>query len=183
MRPFLEAAKPLYPLIGLFFISTIWAYLSPNNILEHDPRIFFMITGTIFSNFSVRIDFKLKYLLVFNLIFILEPLNCCTNERYYLRCLEFPVNDLFNSNFNLCHPLWTVWTSFTILCRWKIHSCIAVITFQCFTFSLWLRCRHWNVPAFWYKMLHGVFEFYTFITAWSDYHYNIFILSPFSCSD
>lgn len=53
MRPCFEAAKPLYPLVSLFIISTTWAYLSPNFILKHDPRVFFMITGTIFSNFSV----------------------------------------------------------------------------------------------------------------------------------
>jgi len=55
MRPFFEAAKPLYPLIALFVISTSWAYFSPNNILAYDPRVFFMITGTIFSNVSCRL--------------------------------------------------------------------------------------------------------------------------------
>lgn len=53
MRTAYEACKPLYPLIGLFVTSTSWAYLSPNKILEYDPRVFFMITGTIFSNVSV----------------------------------------------------------------------------------------------------------------------------------
>lgn len=67
MRPFVEAAKPLFPLIGLFFVSTTWAYFSPNNILEYDPRIFFMITGTIFSNFSVRFPI---FFIVFVMIFI-----------------------------------------------------------------------------------------------------------------
>lgn len=62
MRPFFEAAKPLYPLISLFVISTSWAYFSPNNILEYDPRVFFMITGTIFSNVSVSsLRRKLKF--------------------------------------------------------------------------------------------------------------------------
>lgn len=55
MRPFFEAAKPLYPLIALFIISTSWAYFSPNKIHVYDPRVFFMITGTIFSNFSVSL--------------------------------------------------------------------------------------------------------------------------------
>jgi ethanolaminephosphotransferase len=55
MRSAFEAGKPLYPLFGLFIISTCWAYYSPNNILNWDPRLFFMITGTIFSNFSVSL--------------------------------------------------------------------------------------------------------------------------------
>lgn len=57
MRSFNEAAKPLYQLIGLFVISTSWAYFSPNEIHKVDPRVFFMITGTIFSNFSVSFHF------------------------------------------------------------------------------------------------------------------------------
>lgn len=58
MRTFHEAAKPLYPLIGMFVVSTSWAYFSPNEIIKYDPRIFFMITGTIFSNFSVGLHDK-----------------------------------------------------------------------------------------------------------------------------
>lgn len=54
MRSFNEAAKPLYPLFWLFIISNCWAFFSPNGILQYDPRVFFMITGTIFSSFSVR---------------------------------------------------------------------------------------------------------------------------------
>lgn len=80
MRTFIEAAKPLYPLISLFIISTTWAYFSPNQILSYDPRVFFMITGTIFSNFSVRIliSLSLNWLNTFN--FISVPTDCCTNE-------------------------------------------------------------------------------------------------------
>ncbi|CRL01603.1 CLUMA_CG014202, isoform A [Clunio marinus] len=55
MRSCYEAAKPLYPVAGLFIVSTSWALFSPNRILSHDPRVFFMITGTIFSNVSCRL--------------------------------------------------------------------------------------------------------------------------------
>lgn len=70
MRSFYEAAKPLYSLIGLFTISTSWAFFSPNRILDVDSRVFFMITGTIFSNFSVsfaRPRFVLKAISLFSL--------------------------------------------------------------------------------------------------------------------
>lgn len=55
MRTFNEAVKPLYPLVWLFVISNCWAFFSPNRILEFDPRVFFMITGTIFSNFACKL--------------------------------------------------------------------------------------------------------------------------------
>lgn len=55
MRSFFEAARPLYPLFALFLISSAWALFSANRILEKDPRMFFMMTGTIFSNISCRL--------------------------------------------------------------------------------------------------------------------------------
>lgn len=55
MRTFYEAARPLYPLFSLFLISSAWACFSHNKILEYDPRMFFMMTGTIFSNISCRL--------------------------------------------------------------------------------------------------------------------------------
>jgi ethanolaminephosphotransferase len=54
MRPLVEAFRPLYPVMGLFVISTLWVVFSPNDIMQYDPRMFIMVTGTIFSNISVR---------------------------------------------------------------------------------------------------------------------------------
>lgn len=54
MRPLIDAFRPLYPVCGLFVISTLWLVFSPNDIMKEDPRMFIMVTGTIFSNISVR---------------------------------------------------------------------------------------------------------------------------------
>lgn len=54
MRTFVDAIRPLLPLAILFTISTIWVVHSPSNIIEKDPRIIFLVIGTIFSNICVR---------------------------------------------------------------------------------------------------------------------------------
>lgn len=53
MRPVLEALRPLFAFSVLMGISLFWAYKSPSNILEIDPRPVYLLTGTIFSNMSV----------------------------------------------------------------------------------------------------------------------------------
>lgn len=55
MRPLVEAFSPLYPVFSLFVISTMWLLFSPNAIMDVDPRMFIMVTGTIFSNISCRL--------------------------------------------------------------------------------------------------------------------------------
>lgn len=54
MRPILEALRPLYPFGLLFVITTLWVWYSRNQILDLEPRIMFVLFGTIFSNISVR---------------------------------------------------------------------------------------------------------------------------------
>lgn len=53
MRSFMEAIRPLIPLTVFFLISCLWAIFSPNNIIDKDPRMFYILAGTIFSNISV----------------------------------------------------------------------------------------------------------------------------------
>ncbi|XP_063698693.1 ethanolaminephosphotransferase 1 isoform X2 [Culicoides brevitarsis] len=55
MRPFWEAARPLMPLSYLIFITTIWAFFSVNEIIMDQPRLFFILTGTLFSNICCRL--------------------------------------------------------------------------------------------------------------------------------
>ncbi|KAK0181669.1 hypothetical protein PV327_003934 [Microctonus hyperodae] len=54
-RTFIEAVRPLVPLIVLFSITTFWVTHSENNVLEQDPRIIYFATGTIFSNICCRL--------------------------------------------------------------------------------------------------------------------------------
>lgn len=160
MRTFYEAAKPLYPLTALFLISTTWAYLSPNNILAWDPRIFFMVTGTIFSNFSVsfklnltsscilychNITFPLSECSNFNLKLFqlfLVPSYCRTDEQHNLRWMELPALSVFAHNFNLHCSISAGRPSRALLRSGKMDSHIVAKLFQCFTFPLRVWDRH-----------------------------------------
>ncbi|XP_058977316.1 ethanolaminephosphotransferase 1-like isoform X2 [Musca domestica] len=55
MRPFLEAVRPMFPFLWLFFFTTIWAFYSRNNVLSLEPRIMFILFGTLFSNIACRL--------------------------------------------------------------------------------------------------------------------------------
>ncbi|XP_057341080.1 ethanolaminephosphotransferase 1-like isoform X1 [Microplitis mediator] len=54
-RSFIEAMRPLVPLILLFSIATYWVTHSSIDIMEKDPRIIYFATGTIFSNICCRL--------------------------------------------------------------------------------------------------------------------------------
>lgn len=49
----LEGSRPLIPLTVFVSLCLIWVKISPTNVLERDPRIFFMMSGAIFSNICV----------------------------------------------------------------------------------------------------------------------------------
>ncbi|XP_050318348.1 ethanolaminephosphotransferase 1 isoform X1 [Bactrocera neohumeralis] len=55
MRPFLEAARPLFPFLWLFVITTFWCFYSRNSIIDLSPRIIFILFGTLFSNIACRL--------------------------------------------------------------------------------------------------------------------------------
>jgi len=55
MRPPMEAMRPLFPFASMIVISTIWALFSHNNIVDLQPRLFLMLTGTLFSNICCRV--------------------------------------------------------------------------------------------------------------------------------
>lgn len=55
MRSFSEAVRPLVPLFIFFALSSAWAIYSPTDIINRAPRIFYILTGTIFSNINCRL--------------------------------------------------------------------------------------------------------------------------------
>ncbi|TMW53736.1 hypothetical protein DOY81_001204 [Sarcophaga bullata] len=55
MRPFMEAARPMFAFLWLFVITTIWVLFSRNQILDLEPRIMFILFGTLFSNIACRL--------------------------------------------------------------------------------------------------------------------------------
>lgn len=48
-----EAFLPFFSPMLLFVLSTLWVILSPSDILELQPRIFYLMVGTAFSNVTV----------------------------------------------------------------------------------------------------------------------------------
>lgn len=50
-----EAVRPLFSTVYLFIIQLVWLIFSPSNIMELEPRAFFWVTGTLFSNIACRL--------------------------------------------------------------------------------------------------------------------------------
>src|SRR4029434_7920861 len=48
-----EALLPVLSPMLLFILSTLWVALSPNDILQQQPRVFFLMVGTAFANVTV----------------------------------------------------------------------------------------------------------------------------------
>ena len=57
--------RPLFATTYLFLIQCVWIYVSKVNILELEPRAFYWLTGTLFSNITVKIHFKKLHLFIF----------------------------------------------------------------------------------------------------------------------
>jgi len=55
MRSPYEALLPGFPIFILFSAAIAWAVLSPMNVLDADPKIFYWAMGTIFSNIACRL--------------------------------------------------------------------------------------------------------------------------------
>ncbi|XP_013183063.2 ethanolaminephosphotransferase 1 [Amyelois transitella] len=55
MRTLPEAARPLAPLALFLALSSVWALYSPSDIVTRCPRLFYVLTGTIFSNINCRL--------------------------------------------------------------------------------------------------------------------------------
>ena len=55
MRPFFEATRPLISLVGQALLCWVWALASKNDIVNADPRCFFYMSGTLYSNIVARL--------------------------------------------------------------------------------------------------------------------------------
>lgn len=55
MRPFFEMLRPLYSTCYLMIVTILWVYLSPSDILMHQPRMFFYMVGTVFSHICCKL--------------------------------------------------------------------------------------------------------------------------------
>lgn len=57
MRTMKEALRPLFTYGTFMFVSLLWVFVSPNDIMNKDPRAVYILSGTIFSNISVSVIF------------------------------------------------------------------------------------------------------------------------------
>ncbi|XP_058446915.1 ethanolaminephosphotransferase 1 isoform X2 [Malaya genurostris] len=55
MRSLKEAMRPLFTYGTFMFVSLLWVFISPNDIMNKDPRAVYILSGTIFSNISCRL--------------------------------------------------------------------------------------------------------------------------------
>lgn len=55
MRPTGEALRPLISFATYFVLFMFWTHYSPNQIMDKDPRMLYILSGTIFSNISCRL--------------------------------------------------------------------------------------------------------------------------------
>jgi len=54
-KSFMEGNRPWIPMICLFAMTTLWALMSPNDVLIHQPRLFYWMCETIYSNITCRL--------------------------------------------------------------------------------------------------------------------------------
>jgi len=53
-----EAVRPLVPVCLQFVLFLLWAHCSSYNILNRQPRLFYVAAGTVFSNIAVSLTFS-----------------------------------------------------------------------------------------------------------------------------
>lgn len=69
LRTPIEAARPLISFFFFMVLFLYWAFKSPNNIIEKDTRIVYLLSGTLFSNISVSEAKKMQRKTIFKFNF------------------------------------------------------------------------------------------------------------------
>ncbi|EDW63815.1 ethanolaminephosphotransferase 1 [Drosophila virilis] len=55
MRPMMEMLRPFFAFVWLFLITLVWSFYSRNQVINLEPRILWILYGTIFSNIACRL--------------------------------------------------------------------------------------------------------------------------------
>lgn len=56
MRPMWEMLRPFFAFVWLFLITVVWSFFSRNDVINKEPRILWILYGTIFSNIAVSTE-------------------------------------------------------------------------------------------------------------------------------
>lgn len=78
-----EALLPFFSPVLLFILATLWVILSPSDILELQPRVFYLMVGTAFSNVTVSTAHALTFSLTFTHSRTALCSLVCTKSSYY----------------------------------------------------------------------------------------------------
>lgn len=74
MRPMMEMLRPFFAFLWLFVITVVWSFFSRNKVINLEPRILWILYGTIFSNIAVSFQSIETFLEVaLSLNFIVPP--------------------------------------------------------------------------------------------------------------
>jgi len=127
-RSFGEAVRPLVATLMAMFLCFTWVLASNNNILEQDPRCFFLLTGTVFANICCKLIIaQMSHTRCELLSFMLAPLAMATAF-----VLLVP-NLTLRSELGVLYGL----TLFAVLAH--IHYGACVVT---------QMCEHFNIRPF-----------------------------------
>lgn len=93
MRSASEAIRPLWSLLTVFVVLTVWVHKS-DNLIEYDPRMLFLLIGTVFSNVAVSINYPLLSLQC------LEA-NVVSSDRVIVQIWQFDEENCSNKIFGV----------------------------------------------------------------------------------
>lgn len=169
MRTPIEAARPFFSFFTFFAIFMYWIYKSPNNIMEVDTRAVFLLTGTIFSNFSVSWKRKMKktnkqtkhaeshnndhcllgvsrrHVMLFWFSFHLHK-----SLVYFIYTLKYSLNEFVNTNYLPWYFIYQIFSLFTFSLCW---CSVTAVPLQCRLIVAQMsstRCEgfHWMTPIY-----------------------------------
>ena len=144
---FWESIRPLISLGILFVSTTLWAACSPTQVLEFEPRTFYFMVGTVFSNIAVSeycgIHFNCNFLNIFfiwqcRLIVSQMSSTRCELFNWFLFPLTISTICVLCWNFNQYEVIVLRFNTllFTVL---HLHYGICVVR---------QMCRHFNIYCF-----------------------------------
>ncbi|XP_046679620.1 ethanolaminephosphotransferase 1-like [Homalodisca vitripennis] len=126
MRSMWEANRPLQPVLLFLGVCAIWAYHSPTDIISRDPRAYYLMSGTIFSNICCRlIVSQMSNTRCDNSNWLLGPAFLCTG-----------LSLLLSSHYLEISLLYALWALSTIA---HIHYGTCVVR---------QMCRHFRICCF-----------------------------------
>ncbi|XP_070556987.1 ethanolaminephosphotransferase 1-like isoform X2 [Ptychodera flava] len=124
MRSFSESVRPLVSATILFSIATVWAYKSPYGILDNNPRLFFWLLGTSFSNITCRL--------------IVSQMSSTRADLFNILLLPFTAVAAICVTFDIgVYELYLTWALTLLVTAAHLHYCVCVVIQMCDHFNIY----------------------------------------------